>query len=905
LIGKALGHYQITAAIGAGGMGEVYRATDTTLNREVAIKVLPSVVAQDARRLARFEREAKVLASLNHPNIGHIYGLEEAGGKPFLILELVEGQDISQRLKQGAVPVHEALEIGRQVAEALEAAHEKGIVHRDLKPANVKLTPEGKAKVLDFGLAKAYTGGAVESRPGARSPALRPDSTRTMEGTIMGTAAYMSPEQARGKAVDRRADVWAFGVLLYEMLSGEELFSGETVTDLVAAVVTADPDWEKLPPQTPWAVRRLLRRCLRKDQRKRLPDIGSARLELQEVLAGSDDLPPTDAGAASTAGRTGPFWALAVVAVAATAVAVWSLIGRPAAPPGGILRFTVAAPQLQGLRSGDGHAFVFSRDGRHLVTRGQAGGLEVLYHRPLDARQARRLEGTERASGPFMSPDSHWVGFFRSRELHKVSLTTGAQVRLATFDQPGLNASWSERGFILVTTGSTLYRLSEGGGEPESLLEPAPGKASRYNRVEMLPGGETALVESLESDGWHIEVLDLKTRELRDLGLRGNDPTYVESGHILFGHENNVWAVGFETGPRRVRGAPIPVPESAWIDGNLDINVAVSADGTLAYLPVPVHAQAPLVWVSRDGEMQPALARRPRFAALEDVRLSDDGRRVAFTDGQGQIWVLDLESGTPTLINEGAYSFYPLWTHGSSRITFSSDREGIYGIEAKRVGYAEAPASLLRGDNPMRTVSWSPSDGALLVREETPGRGMDILVYRDGEASPQPLLAGRSNELGAVVSPDGRWVAYVSEISGQDEVYVTSYPEPGRRVQVSTVGGQEPVWSPRGGELFCREGGQLVAIRHSDGPTFEITGREVLFDENFSRYSRGTRRDPRRPELGGGAEEARRRTVGPYGPGDRDAGRFRYRETPLYVSEHPSTVAVRLPRRSGARRPRC
>jgi serine/threonine-protein kinase len=836
LIGQTLGHYRITAAIGAGGMGEVYRATDTTLNREVAIKVLPAVVARDARRLARFRREAQILAALKHPNIAVVHGLEEAEGKPFLILELVEGQDISQRLKRGAVPVDEALEIGRQIAEALEEAHEKGIVHRDLKPANVKLTPEGTVKVLDFGLAKAYGGREVRSGPAA-PPLPGSDSTRTMEGTVKGTAAYMSPEQARGKAVDRRADVWAFGVLLYEMLTGEELFSGETATDLMAAVVTADPDWEKLPPETPRAVHRLLRRCLRKDQRERLPDIGSARLELQEVLAGPDDLPPTDAGAASTApDRTGPFWALAVIAVAATTVAIWSLISRPEAPPRGILRFTVEAPQLQGLRSGDGHAFVFSRDGRHLVTRGLAGGLEVLYHRPLDARQTRRLEGTERASGPFLSPDSQWVGFFRSRELHKVSLATGAQVQLAAFDQPGLNASWGERGFILVTTGSTLYLLPEDGGEPESLLEPAPGKASRYNRVEMLPGGEAALVETLKSDGWHIAVLDLKTRELSDLGLRGNDPTYVDSGHILFGHENKVWAVGFDPGQRRVRGAPIPTPESAWIDGNLDINVAVSADGTLAYLPVPVNAEAPLVWVDRSGQMEPALARRPRFAALEDVRLSDDGRHVAFTDGQGQIWVLDLESGTPTLINEGAYSFYPLWTHGSSRITFSSDREGIYGIEARRVGYAEAPASLLRGDNPMRTVSWSPSDGALLVREETPGRGMDILVYQDGEASPQPLLAGRSNELGAVVSPDGRWLAYVSEISGQDEVYVTSYPEPGRRVQVSTIGGQEPVWSPQGGELFCREGGQLVAIRHSDGPIFEITGREVLFDENFSRY---------------------------------------------------------------------
>ncbi|MEE8218198.1 MAG: protein kinase, partial [Vicinamibacteria bacterium] len=825
------------AAIGAGGMGEVYRATDTKLRRDVAIKVLPSAVAGDARRLARFRREAQLLAALNHPNIAAIHGLEEADGKPFLVLELIEGKDLSERLKRGAIPVDEALEIGRQVAVALEAAHEKGIVHRDLKPANVKLTPEGQVKVLDFGLAKAYSGGAVSSGPAVLSPMPSPGSTATMEGTIMGTAAYMSPEQARGKAVDRRGDVWAFGVLLYEMLSGAELFSGETLTDLVAAVVTAEPDWEKLPPKTPLAIQRLLRRCLRKDQKERLPDIGAARLELQEVLSGGgDDLPRESEAVSPARDQSGLFWALALAAVAATAVAVWSLTGRSATPSTEIRRFVVAAPQLQGLRSGDGHAFVFSRDGRHLVTRGLDGGDEVLYHRPLDTRETRRLDGTERSSAPFMSPDSQWVGFFRSRELHKVSLVTGAQVQLATFAQPGLNASWSEEGFILVTTGSTLYRLPEDGGAPQPLLEPAPGKASRYNRVEVLPGGEAALVETLKSDGWDIVLLDLKTREMSELGLRGNDPTYVATGHILYGYENKVWAVRFDPRLRTVRGAPVPTPESVWIDGNLDINVAVAADGTLAYLPAPVHAEAPLVWVDRSGQMERALTRRPRFGAFEDVRLSDDGRRVAFTDGQGQIWVLDLQSGTSTLVNEGVYSFYPLWTHGSSRITFSSDREGLYGIDSTRVGYAEAPESLLRGDNPMRTVSWSASDSALLVREETPGRGMDILVYRDGDTGPEPLLSGPSNELGAVVSPDGRWVAYVSEESGQDEVYVTSYPEPGRRVQVSNLGGREPAWSPRGGELFWREGGKLISVRYSGGSTFEVTSREELFEENFSRY---------------------------------------------------------------------
>ncbi|HEV2063125.1 MAG TPA: protein kinase, partial [Thermoanaerobaculia bacterium] len=589
--GTRLGPYEILAPLGAGGMGEVYRARDGKLNRDVAIKVLPEAFALDAERLARFRREAQVLASLNHPHIAAIYGLEESGGVEALVLELVEGQTLAERLARGALPVDEALEIARQIADALEAAHEKGIVHRDLKPANVKLTPQGKVKVLDFGLAKALSGDR-SSPEVSTSPTMT--AAATQAGVVIGTAAYMSPEQARGKAVDKRADVWAFGVVLWEMLTGRRLFEGDTVSDVLAAVLRHELDWKLLPPQTPAAVRRVLHRCLERDPARRMHDIADARLEM-------DEAPEPVPGALGVAGprgfqRSASAWAAAAVILALVAAAGWWRALSAARPA---LRertaFEVSIPAGDGLAFDDTPILAFSRDGRRLVYAADRGGARQLFLRTLGEIEGHPLEGTSGGRSPFFSPDGQWIGFFAEGKLKKVQAGGGPPQTICDDTTAHRGAAWAEDDTIILTPeyAAGLFRVSARGGKLEPLTKPDASKGERTHRwPEVLPGGEAVLftIGYEKSPGNYddakVAIFDRKTGRTRILLEGASMARYAPSGHLLFVRARQLLAVPFDLSRREATGEPFPVSEKIAGDPSSGIGYfAVGGDGSFAFVP--------------------------------------------------------------------------------------------------------------------------------------------------------------------------------------------------------------------------------------------------------------------------------------------------------------------------------
>ena len=535
--GTKLGSYEVLAQIGAGGMGEVYQAHDTKLGRDVAIKVLPAAFVNDPERLSRFQREARMLAALNHPNIATIYGLEHSNGTHFLIMELVPGETLAERVRSGPVPVEEALEIGVQIAEALEAAHEKAIIHRDLKPANVKVTPEGKVKVLDFGLAKAFEG-EVGGSDLANSPTL--SAAATMQGVILGTAAYMSPEQARGKTVDKRTDIWAFGCVLYELLTRKQAFHGETTTEILAAVLKEEPDWQAVPETTPLSIRALLRRCLQKEMIRRARDAGDARIEMEEALAAPTTLVPTSASPGTKDWRQALTWIGGLILSVVVAIAVWNLkpSSAPASQP--VSRLVVNLPQGQQLAGLDnGPALALSPDGTRLAYVARQGESQQLYLRALDSLEARPIRGTEGAVNPFFASDSQWVGFFAGGKLMKVSVSGGAALTLADAGGVSRGASWSSHGMIsfVPTNVSVLRQMSDAGGAPESLTNLEKGEFS-HRWPDFLPGGNAVFfVAASTAINWNyakIVVQSVGKRERVDLIQGGTQPQYSPSGHLIY-----------------------------------------------------------------------------------------------------------------------------------------------------------------------------------------------------------------------------------------------------------------------------------------------------------------------------------------------------------------------------------
>ena len=839
--GIRLGPYKILSALGAGGMGEVYNARDTRLERTVAIKILPEVFAGDPDRLARFQREAQVLASLNDPHIGAIYGLEEANGVRALVLELVEGPTLADRIAAGAIPLGDALPIARQIADALEAAHERGIVHRDLKPANIKLRPDGTAKVLDFGLAKALEigpgSGEASQSPTITSPAM------TRLGTVMGTAAYMSPEQARGHSADKRSDVWAFGCVLYQMLTGKRAFKGDGMSDTIAAVLRADPDWTLLGPQVPEPITTLLRRCLEKDHKRRLRDIGDARLELD---AGES----ATVGRVTTAGRlTERFaWmaALVVLALVALGFGVWA-IRNPAVPNEVRLEFNPPATW----DPLDLASLAVSPDGQSVVFVAAWDGQLQLCVRRLNSEDIRPLTGTEGAYFPFWSPDSRSIGFFADGLLKRIDLD-GGLVRTLTAAQAGFGGSWNRDGVILFapTPANAIFRVSAvGGGTPTEVTRLAEGHAG-HTFPSFLPDGGHFLYYvsgSPEARGVYTSQLDgTATRRL----FEADSAAAYASGHLLYLRQRRMLASEFDAERVEVKGVPFTTGIEGVVGdlvrGGLPA-ISVAPGGVIAYRVGSGGADRQFVWFDRSGKEMEMVGGRDDAGPLSP-NLSPDGRQLALlrrVNGNADVWLLEVRRGLLSpFTNHAAEDIFPIWCRNGSQIVFSSNRSGEMGIYQKRSTGADGEALILPTiPGELIFASDCSTDGQFLLYEtrSRTTKGDLWAVPLSGEHKPLPVVEGTTNDRDGQFSPDGKWVAYTSNRSGRFEVYVQPFPGPGAANQVSTGGGAQMRWQADGRELFfIALDGRLMAAPIKFGADGASAGVPVsLFATRIGRVLQG------------------------------------------------------------------
>jgi len=858
MIGKTLSHYKVIEKIGQGGMGEVYRAEDTNLSRDVAIKVLPEQFTKDPQRLARFEREAKLLASLNHPNIAAIYGLEEADGVRFLALELVPGETLQERVAKGPLPIEEALEVCRQISEGVEAAHEKGVIHRDLKPANVKVTPEGKVKILDFGLAKAFEE-EVSPADMSQSPTLTEEMTRA--GVILGTAAYMSPEQAKGKPVDKRADIFAFGAVLYELLTGKRTFEGETITETIASVLKSEPDWEKLPGDTPGRIRELLEDCLQKEAHDRLHDIANVRIQIKKALSEPATVSPigqTLAGQPGRGRRTITL-SLAVLAGAAIGVAIWSLMRPPLSPPEALKRLVIQLPSTAPFEVETWRpAVALSPDGSRLVYVANRGGRRQLYLRQMDRLEATPIPGTEGGHSPFFSPDGQSVGFVVVNKLKKVSVTGGAPQTLADISPVTRGATWGPDDTIIFTRALDhgLERIlavgdtppddafsdaprSSMGGQTLTVPDPTEGEYS-HRWPQFLPGGKAVLF-TIDTGGSfdeaRIAVLSLETGKVKVLLDGGTNARYSPTGHIVFGRAGALLAVPFDLERLERTGDPVTLVQGILMEPGGAAHFAFSDDGSLAYVPGGMLvSDRKLVWVNRQGEVDP-LPAEPRV--YTSPSLSPDGRQVAVIIREGSnydVWITEAARGTLTrLTSHPGEDIAPIWTPDGKKVTFASEMSGPGPTLSWKPADASGPQELLlerqvRGQIP---TSWSP-DGQTLVFTDL--KVPDIwMLPLGGEEKPWAFLDTDFEESGAMFSPDGHWLAYMSNETGRDEVYVQSFGGSGPRGkrQVSIGGGAEPVWAPDGRDLFYRNGDEMMAVAIETEPELSVGTPRLLFEGRF------------------------------------------------------------------------
>jgi len=852
--GTRLGVYEIAAQIGEGGMGQVFRATDTRLKRQVAIKMLPPSVAADGERLTRFQREAEVLASLNHPNIAAIYGLEEDGGMTALVMEFVDGEDLSQRIARGAIPVDDALPIAKQIAEALEAAHEQGIIHRDLKPANIKVRPDGTVKVLDFGLAKmndpnGSNGSALSMSPTIMSPAM------TQAGLILGTAAYMAPEQAKGRAVDKRADIWAFGVVLYEMLCGARLFDGDSVSDVLAAVLTREPDWNALPASTPPGLVRLLRRCLEREPRKRLHDIADSHFDLEDAAQ-----PPSHTGSRRPSeSASGIRWPMRWLAAAAALTLLGALAG------GLVVRGLDRAPTPKptyfatALSSGDdllqqASGVAISPDGTRIAFGGSQGGQSGLFLRSFDELEQKLIPGSEDGFAPFFSPDGQWVAFFswslgtRRAGLTKIKIAGGAPIRvtdtassaLAGFTAAG---SWSESEQILFSGSSpTIQRVSASGGPAVAVtaLDASRGEQSHV-QPRWLPDGRGLLyVANMAAGRQDVMVARGDSGKGRVLVEGGTSPRFAPTGHLLFVREKTLLAAPFDLEKLALTGEPFPVIEALSVVAYGSYRSArfdLSPNGTLVYLidGASTARSGQLVLVDRQGKATPAFEEMGMYLV---PRLSPEGGQVAYAaidaqSGQRNIWIGDLKRGTRTRLTLGmGNSTDPIWTPDGQGITYSStEGQGSLAIFTSPTDGSREPTRLTRSLDPNRFLFpriWlRDSSGLVFHSIETSD---DIGIWRKSSGAEEMLLATSIAELEPTLSPDERFMAYVSDESGRREVYIRAFSGAAQRVQVSSEGGDEPVWSRQGSEIFYRRRTQMITVPVSTASGVTLGNPTVLFE---------------------------------------------------------------------------
>jgi serine/threonine-protein kinase len=840
VVGTTISHYKIIEKIGQGGMGEVYRAEDTNLSREVAIKVLPEQFTKDPQRLARFEREAKLLASLNHPNIAAIYGLEEADGVRFLSLELVEGETLAERVAKGPVPVDEAFDLCRQIAEGVEAAHEKGVIHRDLKPPNVKLTPEGKIKILDFGLAKAFE----EETPVTdipQSPTLTEEMTRA--GVILGTAAYMSPEQAKGKPVDKRADVFAFGAVLYELLTGKRAFEGETIAETIAAVLKSEPDLEKLPSDTPWRIKELLEDCLQKNPQERPHDISHAWLQVKKALKEPvTALPMSDEGAARAAHwKRGIAWSLTGLTILIAALILWNLrttapTTSTSTPP--VVRSLVALPDDLRIADLSRGVVALSPDGTHLAYAATRDGTTMLFLRAMDQLEAQPITGTEDGSFPFFSPDGQWLGFFADAKLKKVLVSGGASVILSDVPSAYSSASWGVPETIVLTpfSNSILFQVSAEGGtlQPLTTLDSANSE-NTHVLPQILPDTRRVLFTVVSPRNSQIVVQSLETKERRVVLEGVTGARYVPTGHLVYPQEGTLMAVAFDVEQLEVKGSPIPILQGVIEAGppSLLPHFAFSDTGTLVYLSTDTDPDQgrTLVWVDRGGAEEP-LEVPPRSYSFP--RLSSDGQKVVtntdWNDINSNLSVYDIRRDAWTQLTfEGGR--FPVWTPDGKRIVFGSHRFGpqdMFWKPADGTGAAERLSESALNHTPH---SLSPDGKSLAFSELHPTSSGDIWVLPlEGERTPWPFLQTPSNETGVVFSPDGHWVAYRSNESSRQEIYVQPFPSTGAKWLISTEGGEEAAWARSGEELFYRNGDQMMAVDITTEPTFTHGNPKLLFE---------------------------------------------------------------------------
>ena len=833
--GTTLGHYQVSALIGEGGMGQVWQATDTQLNRQVALKILPDAFAADPDRLARFTREAQILASLNHPNIAAIHGIEEDDGTRALVLELVEGPTLADRIAKGPIPLDEALTIAKQIAEALEAAHEAGVIHRDLKPANIKVREDGTVKVLDFGLAKALDPNP-EGDP-SQSPTLT--AAATQMGVIMGTAAYMSPEEARGKPVDRRTDLWAFGAVIYEMLTGLQAFQGEDVGDIVATVVKSEPDWSRLPGGTPPAVRTLVQRCLRKDRKQRLGDAGAARIEIDETLAA-----PRGVGRERSGWQRAiplPWTALVAVAAVVAASVIGTWLRSPPEQPSVAARLMLSLPP--GMELGDGASVAISPDGTQVAYVATRGGLQQLYLRPINGFEARPVTGTEGAKAPFFSPDGRWVGFFAEGRLKKASTTGGVIESLAELLAEGVEGgSWGPSGTIVFmgADGTGLFEVSSEGGTPRPITTDQ-GEATRVlGAPEFLPGGEAVLFTSHPSvartaEDNAVEVLTIETGARRVLIQGGSSARYLPTGHLVFLRTGTLMAVPFDLDRLEITGTPTPVIDGVREPFSGFGAFTCSRAGTCVYVAGGTVAQRTVALVDRTGASQ-TLSLAPQ--GYNQPRFSPSGGQISFWIEQlhCDIVVYDLARGALTVVASEGDNHNPIWTHNGERITYISSSLGIPGYEVLSTptdgsGAEERASERRQNLGPITPLSWSAQGNVLAFVNE----GDIWLLPLSGGGEPQSFFQSRSDETLPAFSPDGDWLAYVSDESGRQQVYVQPFPGPGPRYPISTEGGSEPVWGPGGQELFFRDGDRMMVVEVSAEPSFTATRPSVLFAGSFAR----------------------------------------------------------------------
>jgi Tol biopolymer transport system component/predicted Ser/Thr protein kinase len=830
--GTQLGPFQILSATGAGGMGEVYKARDTRLDRMVAIKILSAHLADRADLRERFEREAKAISSLNHPHICTLYDVGHQDGIDYLVMEYVEGETLATRLAKGPLPLAQVLRYAIEIADALDKAHRKGITHRDLKPGNIMLTKSG-SKLLDFGLAKLREDAApatpLSQLPTGKDPI-------TAQGAILGTLQYMAPEQLEGKEADARTDIFAFGVVVYEMATGKKAFEGKSQASVISAIMSSDPvPMSSLQPMTPPALDRVVKKCLEKEPEDRWQSAKDLTDELKWISA--ESAPRTAHTAAPspvTPARMGRRWvtvsALAcLVAAAVAALAAWFL--KPAAPKA-VTRFAISLPP--GQRLDLAKAIAISPDGRRLVYSAGPSNLRTqLYIREMDGLEARPISGTESAHYPFFSPDGQWIGFEESGgKLMKVSPSGGAPVSLADVSAGAFfSASWGSQGMIVFVSNGTgpIQQVPDTGGNPRPLTRLEKGE-NGHREPDLLPGGTGVLFAVLASGApTKLVAQSLTTGERRELIQSGSQPRYASSGHLVYAQGANLMAAPFDLQRTAITGAAVPVIGGVLFGGGA-AQYSFSATGSLVYVPNSAQAaQFKLVWVDRKGAEQPVPAPAHNYVL---PRVSPDGKRVAagIEEADSQIWLYDLGRDTLTRLTfEGTASVDPLWTPDGKRIVFKGSGNRLFWQPADGSGAAEALTSSELSSNNVPS-SWSPDGQVLAFLEINPSTGYDLYTLSLKDRKPQPFVRTPSVETAPRFSPDGHFIAYTSDESGHLEIYVRPYPGPGGKWQISTEGGSEPVWNPKGRELFYRAGNKMMAVDVATEETFSAGKPRVLFE---------------------------------------------------------------------------